>query len=150
MTIRLSQGLKAGIYGLHGITALLGYGFIEVYSGEQPATANDAATGTLLGYISESGNGYQPGSTAAGLRLQLNSAGQLEAAGTWMLTGVATGTAGWWRWRWNRSDDAGQQSLYFPRIDGAVGESLILASTAISPATNEQITTFVLQFLEAA
>jgi hypothetical protein len=148
VAIRLSSGLKSAVYGQYGITAMMQYGHIRVFSGTQPTTANDAPTGTLLGTITNNGAPFVPGSATGGLRLDQDSSGRLTAGGTWTLTGVDTGTAGWWRWTWNAPDDD-SVSLYYPRIDGDVGTSLVLANTSITPSTDEPISSFFLQFLEA-
>lgn len=148
MAIRLSNGLKSALYGQFGIQAMMQYGLIEVYSGSQPVTASEAPTGTLLGTITNNGDTHVSGSTQGGLRIDQNTSGQLIANGTWRLTGVDTGTAGWWRWKWNAFDDD-SVSLYYPRMDGEVGNGLVLASTSITPSTDVEIGSFVLRFLES-
>jgi hypothetical protein len=149
VAIRLSNGLKSALYGQYGITALMQYGFIEIYSGTQPETANDAPTGTLLARITNNGDTHVPGTTTGGLQLGQDLNGRLTAVGTWTVKGVGTGTAGWWRWKWNNPPDDDSVSLFFPRIDGDVGTSLILTSSSITPSTNETISSFFLQFLES-
>lgn len=52
MTIRLSTALRNNIVGSTGVAASFQGGVIDVYSGTQPATADSAATGTLLGRVS--------------------------------------------------------------------------------------------------
>jgi hypothetical protein len=113
MAIRLSSGLKAALYGQYGITAMMQYGYIDVYSGAQPVTANEPPSGTLLGRITNDGDAHVSGTTAGGLQLTQDGSGRLTAAGTWTLTGIASGTAGWWRWKWNAFDDDAL-SLYYP------------------------------------
>jgi hypothetical protein len=49
MTVRLSTGARNGMAARMGFAAMLNQGYIEVYSGSQPATADAAKTGTLLG-----------------------------------------------------------------------------------------------------
>lgn len=51
MTIRLSTGLRNGIAQGMGFAGMLNRGSINIYSGAQPATADAAATGTLLGVV---------------------------------------------------------------------------------------------------
>lgn len=148
MAIRLSNGLKSALYGQFGIQAMMNYGYIEVYSGTQPTTANEPPTGTLLGTITNNGDTHQAGTTTGGLRIDQDTSGQLVASGTWTLTGSDTGTAGWWRWKWNNFDD-NALSLYYPRMDGDVGTALVLTNTSITPSTDEVIGSFVMQFLES-
>lgn len=147
MTIRVSSGLRASLLSDFGLQAMMDYGFISIYSGTQPATASSEATGTLLGRITQNGDAFVPNTTTGGLQTELSPQGGLVKTGTWVLTGVATGTAGWWRWQWNAPDD-GSYSPFYPRMDGAVGESLILADTTITPATLVTITDFYVNIME--
>ena len=52
MTIRLSTGLRNNIVGPTGVAASFAGGVIDIYTGTQPATADSAATGTLIGRVS--------------------------------------------------------------------------------------------------
>lgn len=54
MTTRLSTGLRDGLVGTMGFQGLLGRGYIGIYSGSQPASADSPATGTLLGRVTAS------------------------------------------------------------------------------------------------
>lgn len=54
MTTRLSTGLRNMLVNSGGFNGALGRGCIRIYSGTQPATADAAATGTLLGVITQS------------------------------------------------------------------------------------------------
>lgn len=141
MALRMSTGLKAALYGDYGLRAMMQLGQIHVYSGAQPLSADAAVQGTHLATVSTSGN---PGD---GLQVAINQFGQLAKVGVWTLTGIATGQAGWWRWV-QYGGDAGNVSLVAARMDGAVGESLVLPDTAITPVTAETINVFSLQFLE--
>lgn len=89
---------------------------IEIRTGSQPATANDAATGTLLATV-----------TCADPAFGSASSGVATLAGTPLSTsGVAAGTAGWFRMK----DSAGNTVM-----DGSVGTSgaeLNLNTTTIS------------------
>lgn len=126
------------------------YGCIEVYSGAQPANADAAATGTLLGRITVAGEAWSEGSSAGGLTFERDGiyAGK-PAAENWVLKGLAAGTAGWFRLRAN-TPDAGAASEALYRVDGAIGldgvtgdYQLWLPDTlAVSPTTNVVITSF--------
>jgi hypothetical protein len=59
---------------------------MEIRTGSQPASANDAATGTVLATITLPAS---PWSAASG--------GVISKNGTWSATASATGTAGWAR-----------------------------------------------------
>tara|TARA_R110002049_G_scaffold239404_9_gene412595 strand:+ start:1601 stop:2044 length:444 start_codon:yes stop_codon:yes gene_type:complete len=147
MTIRFSAGLRTAVLSDYGIGAMMNYGTIEVYSGEQPASASLAPSGTLLARITNDGDTFQPGTTVGALQLEMSADGSLVKSGVWRMKGVAAGTASWWRWKWN-SVDAGGDSFSIPRMDGAEGESLQLAVKEITEATDVVITNFEVNILE--
>lgn len=126
------------------------YGCVEVYSGAQPASADAAVTGTLLGRVTLGGGSWSEGSSTNGLQFERDGiyVGKPTAA-HWVLTGIADGTAGWFRLRANTPDaGAASESLY--RVDGAIGldgatgdYQLWLPSTlTISASTSVVITSF--------
>ena len=83
MPLRISTGARNA--AVDAITALVGStGTLKIYSGSQPATPADAATGTLLATVSL-------GAWAAG------STGTATGADPASVNAVATGTAGWFR-----------------------------------------------------
>lgn len=75
MTLRFSTGARAGLLQSSGFSGMFNRGSIRIYSGAQPATADSAATGTLLGTV-----------TASSLPLTQET----QAAGTLVVTGGAT------------------------------------------------------------
>lgn len=140
MTLRLSTGLVNQLMDTGSFKSIFdnsgGGGnagcLIDIYTGSQPAAADDASTGTLLVTISVSGAG-------TGCTFEASAGtnpGELEknAAETWSGTAVATGTAGWFRLR--RKADAGTaSSTTEPRVDGAIGTSgqqMNLGSTTVT------------------
>jgi hypothetical protein len=144
--VKLSTGLAVSMLGNYGLTAMMNYGFINVYTGVQPLSPDMPPEGTLLARVTTDGDAFIVGSTAGGsLQLQQDAAGILTPFGDWILTGLADGEAGWWRWQWNQFDDQ-TQSFYYPRMDGTVGESLLLVDTAITTATVTEIDAFIVQF----
>ena len=147
MTLRVSHGLRSALLGSWGLTSMMDYGVIELYSGEQPSSASLSPTGTLLGRITTNGDSFTPGSATGALKLIQDDDGGLTKSGVWRLVGVANGTAGWWRWKWNLPDD-NSNSLYYPRMDGAVGESLTLGTVDITTLTDVEITGFYVNILE--
>lgn len=52
MTIRFSTGTRNGLAGSLGLQGMFNKFYMNIYSGAQPASADAAATGTLLGTIS--------------------------------------------------------------------------------------------------
>lgn len=134
MTIRLSSGLRDAVVTNYGLGAMLFGGHLQIYSGEQPASADMAPSGTLLALVTQDG---KP-TTAGGLKLTYGpKVGELINDGAWVLKGVASGAPGWWRFVGAHPDD-GTQSAYFARLDGAVGDSVqdmpaLIADTTVLP-----------------
>ena len=137
MTLRLSTGLVNGMAVTGSFksimegTANAGF-YIDIYTGTRPATPDAAATGTKLARLT----------AAAGARLHFDSvvaaAGVLQKAPAeaWQGTGLANGTAGYFRVVTN-ADDGTTVSNVFARIDGAIatsGSDMNMTSTTV--ATN--------------
>jgi hypothetical protein len=88
------------------VEAALETGFLIIYSGSQPASANDAATGTRLATIAVDDG-------ATGLTFDaIATAGTLPkaVAETWSGTAAATGTAGWFRFNELETNKAGTET----------------------------------------
>lgn len=120
MTIRFNTAMRdAMVTALTG--AISGY-TLSIYTGSQPAAANDAATGTKLVEIMI--NGFNaPANGSATLNTSTPNTG----------TAVATGTAGWGR----IVGGAGE------RIDGTVGTSgtdFTINSTSITNGATVTLT----------
>jgi hypothetical protein len=125
MAIRLSSGARTGIAGSSGIKELFDGGFIGIYTGGQPASADDAETGSLLTTISTT-------SGTAGISLGTAGTGVLpKAASVWSgLVGTA-GVAGWFRMY--DSEHLTGTSGTAVRMDGNCGVSgsdLVLSNTS--------------------
>lgn len=139
MTVLLSTGYCTEIFGPKSFDDIFKYSSIEIYSGTQPATADAAPTGTLLGRITRDGGVWTPGVEANGLQFVRSGRYVLKPSNhVWTLTGIAAGVAGWCRLRTN-NNESGVTDLVSPRIDGAVGlegadaTQLFLQSLDISP-----------------
>ncbi len=131
MTARLSTGLVNKMLDTGAFRTIFALGFIDIYSGAQPATADAAATGTKLATI------YSNGSSV-GLSWEAAAVGGsiAKAVGeTWSQTSAtASGTAGWFRVR-GAAADTGALSTTLPRYDGAIatsGGEMNLASLTIT------------------
>jgi hypothetical protein len=145
MTIRLSSALRTALVTNFGLGYLLQGGHIAFYSGAQPASANDAATGTLLGNITLNGLAMPTaGAPAGGLTVAAGDAGVLVNVGTWILKGVADGTFGWWRWS-ALAAPAGLSTAAY-RLDGAAADSFATAFDPITPSTELAIPSFQLSY----
>ena len=146
MTVRLSTGLRNAMAGATGFAGALETGVIYVYTGSQPATADAAVTGTLLGTITKDGNAWAAGSATNGLEFAAAANGAIakEPAHVWKMTGVAAGTAGWFRFVGNAAD-AGGTSTALARLDGSVGTAnadLNMANVTVAVGTPITIDTF--------
>lgn len=123
MTIRLSTGLRNAIVGSTGLAGALANGIIEVYSGAQPLSADNAVAGTLLAVYTKDAGAFTPGSPTNGLTFLAPAAGVLEkSTDNWKAVGLAAGNAGWFRFKGN-AVDAGGVSTTALRMDGSVGTS---------------------------
>lgn len=120
MTIRFNTAMRDAM--VTALTNAIGGQTLSIYTGSQPATANDAATGTKLVDITI--NGFNtPASGSATLITSTPNTG----------TAVATGTAGWGR----IVGGAGE------RIDGTVGTSgtdFTINSTSITNGATVTLT----------
>ena len=145
MTIRLSTKLRDNLAGTTGFSSTFANGVIEIYSGAQPANADAAVTGTLLGTVTLNSGAFTPGSPTNGLTFAAASGGAVSKSGVWSFNGIATGTAGWFRFKGNAAD-AGAASTTLPRMDGSIatsGGDMSLSNLAItsgSPTTVDSFT----------
>ena len=133
--IRMSTGLRASLIWDSGFRSLMWRGAIEIYSGNQPASADLAPTGTKLARITENGSPWTPGQSLGGLQTTEGpNTTSLVHDGNWVLKGLANGTPGWWRFVWNNGDND-LNSVFYPRLDGNVSESIVNLPQVITPAT---------------
>lgn len=110
-------------------------GIIKIYSGSQPEDADTAVSGTLLLALTVSSGAFVAGAFDNGLEFEDDPlSGEIEKnSDVWSGVGLADGTAGWFRFSANPTDN-GTSSTTLPRIDGSVGTSgsdLVMASTYI-------------------
>jgi hypothetical protein len=121
MAARTSTGFVSALLGGTAFADIFLNGRIEIYSGAQPASADAAVTGTLLATVTRDGGAWAAGAPGAGLRFSTNGRfATKDFDHNWVMTGIADGTAGWYRLRGNAAD-AGGVSLLLPRLDGAIG-----------------------------
>lgn len=110
-----------------------------VYTGSQPASADVAATGTLLYTISESAG-------ATGLTFDVAASGIATKADSETWQGIAgnAGTAGWFRF-YEDSDDPSAADTVAARLDGACGTTgaqMNMSSTSIANGSTQSVTEF--------
>lgn len=133
MALRLSTAARNS--QVSNIRTLFGGGVLEGRTGSQPASADDAPTGTLLFAITLP----SPAWNAA-------ASGQITKTGTWQDSSAdATGTAGWFRLR--QAADAGTSNITDERLDGNItasggGGNMELDNTSIVAGQQVTINTF--------
>lgn len=135
MTLKLSTGLRDGLMVTGSVKALLANGFLKIYSGSAPASADDAATGTLLCTISVN-------STGTGINFAATSTNGIvsKASEVWSGVNAASGTASYFRHV--GSADTGASSTTQPRIQGGValvGSELNLSSVSLASGATQTI-----------
>lgn len=150
MTLRVSSGCRKRMMGTADFKTIFTACFINVYSGTQPAGADDAAAGTLLFTV------YSDGSSTGINFDDPNDDGSIDKAPaeTWSGPGVATGTAGWFRcYEAGASPSAADAAAALARFDGAVavsGAELNTSNTSIVTAAVQTISTFKVTLPESA
>ena len=122
MTLRLSTALRTALAGSTGFASAFANGVIEIRTGSQPATADTAASGSLLGTVTLNSGAFTPGVSTNGLTFAAASGGSASKTGVWSFNGVAVGTAGWFRFKANAVDD-GLLSTSAVRLDGSIAVS---------------------------
>jgi hypothetical protein len=129
------------------------HGVLKIYSGVQPATADAAATGSLLLTITVASGAFTPGAVANGLCFDAPAAGIITKLSTqvWSGVGAGDGTAGWFRLSANGTD-AGSISTTLPRLDGAIatsGAELNMSSTTVATGATTTIDAFTVTLPKA-
>jgi hypothetical protein len=119
-------------------------GVIRLYSGAQPASADDAETGTLLVELTQSSLAFVAGAVANGLELGEAVAGVIskEFGEVWSGINQNGGTAGWGRWYANTLDTGASTTAR--RIDfacGVSGAELNMTSTSLTALATTTIDT---------
>ncbi len=115
MAITTSTGLRYGLLALGSLKTLLDGGFIKVFSGSAPSSADAAETGTLLWTI-------KLNNTATGLTLEANAGSNVvnkPGGDVWSGSVLASGLATYYRHV--SASDTGAASTTEPRIQGTVG-----------------------------
>lgn len=145
MTIKLSTGARNAMAGPTGFGATFANGVIYIYSGPQPLTADAAPSGTLLGIATKDGAAFTPGSPDNGLTFAAPTGGTIsKSADNWKFTGIAVGTAGWFRLVGNAADPLAASTTAV-RMDGAVtttGPELKLSILAVEVGSPHTVDVF--------
>jgi len=150
MAVRLSTGLVTELMGDgtgNSFKALFIDSVMDIYSGNQPAAADAAESGTKLVSITLSAGAFVGGAPTNGLEFDAAVAGVLgkAAAETWSGIGLAIGTAGWFRFYDNAyTTGASTTAVRFDGNISTASSQLVLSSTAIKVSLPVSITTFAL------
>lgn len=138
MAIKSSTGLRNKVLDTGPLRTVLANGFIKIYSGTVPATADEAISGanTLLTTISVggAGTGLTFATTAASGTIVKN------AAETWQGTNAASGVATFYRHV--TASDTGASSTSEARIQGTIGlagTDMVLSSTTLAAGAVQTI-----------
>jgi len=141
MALRLSSGLVQGMLGTAGnnFRALMNGGWLDIFTGSQPVSADYAETGTKLARISStSGTGVSDGckfGTAASGILPIGTP-------AWSGVVLVDGVAGWFRFYGSAGTSGSSNSEL--RFDGSIaavsGGDLNLKHTDLAAASTVTIT----------
>lgn len=107
------------------VASLFQNGVLAIYTGAQPASADDAERGTLLCLITRGGGAFTPGQPDNGLNVQFNSADNTIVkvdSESWSGEVIANGTPGWFRFYDNNYTTG--KSTTAKRFDGSVGNDV--------------------------
>ncbi len=135
----LSTGFRDALISLYGVGLLMNQGVVYVFDGDQPPSADDAAPAPLA-TITTDGKTFVPQTdpNGAGILLEAVSPGMLKSVGQLRIKGNRTGVATWWRWCWLGPGGL-VASTKCPRVDGSVGEELVLKSILIDSNTDDEV-----------
>ena len=144
MADRLSTALRNLLVGASGLSEAMDNGIIYIYSGPQPASADDAETGTLLAKITVASGAFVSGQAANGLSFGTPASGAVaKAAEVWSGVGLAAGIAGWYRFYANTVVQ-GAVTTTGVRMDGAcTSGQFAMSSTNIAVGATITVDTAV-------
>lgn len=140
MSFKTSTGLRNAMLDTASLKAAMDGGFLDIYSGVEPATADAALSGNVkLCRISNN-------KTATGLTFAAAAASGAitkTVAETWLGTNLATGTASFYRFV--LTGDTGTSSTTEKRMQGTIGlagQQLNLTSLALTISVDQAINSF--------
>lgn len=133
------------------VSDLFRNGVICIFTGSQPASANLTETGfTKLVTITIGSGAFVAGAPGNGINLDVSTAGVLakDADEVWSGSGLADGTAGWFRFYANPYT-TGQDETTAVRFDGSCatsGAQLNLSSTAVTTGGTTTVDSVAMTF----
>ena len=143
MAIKTSTGLRNQLMDTAALRTIFNLGFLNIYDGPVPATADDAldAANHLLVQISNAGTG-------TGLTFAASAVGGAitkTLAETWSGVSVAAGDASFYRLI--TPGDTGAQSTTYARVQGLIntsGSDLNMTTTTLAISTSYPVDSFSL------
>jgi hypothetical protein len=139
MTIKASTGLRNKLLDTNPLKTIFNLGFIKIYNGTAPASADDATAGTLILTISNN-------STGTGVTFETAAvAGAIakKTSETWSGVASATLTANYFRLV--AAGDTGASSTTEARLQGSIaqaGADLNMTVIALTNTTTYPVDTF--------
>lgn len=136
MTLKVSTGLRNKLLDTGSLATLMAGGLIKIYSGSPPASADDAASGSLLCTISlnSTGTGVNMASTA--------SSGVLAKSTSETWSGVVALSGAATYYRHVAASDTGASSTAQARLQGEIataGAELNLSSTTLTSGATQTV-----------
>lgn len=144
MALKMSTGLCNKLHDTNPTKTLFNLGFLKIYAGSAPATADAAVTGTLLCTVSNN-------STGTGLTFDTTAVGGVipkAPAETWSGTNGASGTAT--HFRLVAVGDDGTLSTTQARVQGTIGvggTDMVVGSAALTNGATFTINYATLSFV---
>jgi len=128
-------------------------GIIHIFSGTQPADANDTEDSTKLMEVTISSGAFVPGAPGNGLEISGPTSGVIGIypGDVWSGVGIVDGTAGWFRFYSNAENTGADPSAV--RLDGVCGTSnaqLNMSSLLISAGATTTIDSFIITMPRSA
>lgn len=142
MSLKASTGLRNKLLDTSPLRTIFNLGFIKIYNGTAPASADDAVAGTLICTISNN-------DTGTGLTFEtsaVSGAISKKSSETW--SGSATASLDAHYFRLVAAGDTGASSTTEARVQGSIGTSgadlnmttISLTSTTVYPIDSFSIT----------
>lgn len=146
--IRLSTGAVDQMLSTGSFASVFQNGVMCIFSGTQPASADDAESGTLLAEINIDGGVFTPGG-GVGLNFGVAADKSISKADAevWRGTFLEDNTMGWFRF-YDNSKTTGESTTAV-RFDGSIGTSrtdIILRSTVTTEGGSITLDGYTLNF----
>lgn len=144
MALKMSTGLCNKLHDTNPTKTIFNLGFMKIYAGSAPATADAAVTGTLLCTVSNN-------STGTGLTFEASASGGTlpkKSSETWSGTNGASGTAT--HFRLVAAGDTGALSTTEARVQGTIGTGgtdMVVGNPALTSGATFTINYATLSFV---